>query len=141
MDAKAMELGYELPPVVKAILFDRVFNYSARHGGIFLKYIHTDKNVARKYGFPDIVLAGSQVLNFANEMLFKAYREHWIKSSHIQGTFIKSVFPGDILTLKGLVKEKNTEDAKTKLVIDIWSENKACEKTMVGKAMVTIPAE
>lgn len=138
MDSKAMEVGYELPPVMKSIVFEQVFNYSARHGGIFLKYIHTDRSVAKKYGFPDIVLAGSQVLNYANELLFKVYREHWIKSSNIKGIFVKSVFPGDVLTLKGIIKGKNIEGIKTKLEIEIWSENKVGEKTMVGEATVTI---
>lgn len=134
-----MEIGYELPPVVKKIISERVFNYSARHGGIFLKNIHTDKNVARKFGFPDIVLEGTQSLNYATEMLFKVYREHWIKNSNIQGAFIKPVFPGETLTIRGVVKEKNTEKSKIKLVIDIWSENTAGDKTMVGRAVVTIP--
>ena len=139
METNAMEIGYELPPIVKKITSEGMLNYSARHGGTFLPNIHTDKNVARRFGFPDIVLMATQSLNYANELLFKVYREHWIKNSSIQGSFIKSVFLGDTLTIRGVVKEKNIEKSKIKLVIDIWSENTAGDKTMVGKAVVTIP--
>lgn len=136
MDIKATEIGYELPPVVKNITAEKIFNYSARYGGIFLRTLHTDKGIAKKAGFPDVLLQGSQALNYANEMLFKAYREHWINNSNIKVSYIKSVFPGDTLIIRGKVKEKKSGKSNMKIKLDIWAEDKSGDKTMIGEAEV-----
>ena len=134
-----MEVGYALPPVAKEITEDLLSNYSRRYPGIFVQTIHVDRKAAGKWGFPDLVLQGSQTMNFVAEMLFKVYRENWIKDSSLSVKFILPVFAGDTVTAKGLIteNEKDTE-GKVHIKLDVWAENRLGEKVMVGEAKVTI---
>jgi|GEM_PF-3026665 len=138
VDAKKTEVGYELPPLIKKISDNTVFSYSMRYGGTYVKLIHVDKNAARKWGFPGLVLQGSQTLNYAYEMLFKVYRDRMIEDSDIEATFIKPVISGEMLTVRGKVKDSEKEDSKTRLTIELWVEDTSGDKVMVGKTLVTV---
>lgn len=139
IDTRATQVGYQLPPVVKKITEDLLCNYSNRYPGVFIKTIHTDREAAAKWGFPDMVLQGSQTMNFGAEVLFKIYREHWIKDSVLSVKFIKPVFHGETVTAKGTVVERQERaDGRIELKIDVWAENTTGDKVMAGEAKVVI---
>lgn len=136
---KTTSVGYELPAVVKDITPELLRNYSLRYPGVFIKTIHVDKEAARSWGFPDLVLQGSQTMNFAAEMVFKVYREHWINNSSLNVKFIKPVFVGQRVTTKGRVVDKLEEPGgRVRLKIDLWAENQSGDKVMVGQAAVLL---
>jgi len=139
MEIAATEIGFELPPVVKKIDPDLLRNYSKRYPGVFIKTIHVDKEAAGSWGFPDLVLQGSQTMNFAAEMLFKVYRENWINDSSLNVKFIKPVFNGQTVATKGKIIDKVEESGgKVRLTIEVWTENQSGEKVMVGEAAVVV---
>jgi len=139
IDIKATQSGYQLPPVVKKITEEMMCNYSNRYPGVFISTIHTNRDAAAGWGFPDLVLQGSQTMNFGAEILFKVYREHWINSSSLTVKFIKPVFCGDTVTTKATVRDrKATEDGKGLLTIDVWAENASGDKIMTGEATITV---
>jgi len=139
METAATEIGFELPPVVKKIEPDLLRNYSTRYPGVFIKTIHVDKEAAGSWGFPDLVLQGSQTMNFAAEMLFKVYRENWINDSSLNVKFIKPVFNGQTVATKGKITDKVEESGgKVRLKIDIWAEDQSGDKVMVGEAAVVV---
>ena len=133
----AHQIGYELPPVTKEITEELLRNYSLRYPGVFIRTIHVDKEAAANWGFPNLVLQGSQTMNFASEMLFKVYRERWIDNSTLTVKFIKPVFAGERVITKGRVRERTEEPGETtRLHIDVWAENDKGEKVMVGEAAI-----
>jgi acyl dehydratase len=139
VESKAMQVGYELPPVVKKITEDLLCNYSNRYPGVFMDTIHVSREAARGWGFPDLVLQGSQTMNFGAEVLFKVYREHWINNSNLTVKFTKPVFNGETVTAKGIVvNRKETTEGKICLTINVWAENTSGDKIMVGEAKVFI---
>jgi acyl dehydratase len=141
-NSDVMQIDYEPPPVVKEITEDLLRNYSFRYPGVFIRTIHVDKEAAASWGFPDLVLQGSQTMNFAAEMLFKAYRKHWINDSSLTVKFIKPVFAGERVTTKGRVKERSEEsDGLIRVKIDVWAENHSGEKVMVGEAAIAAPRD
>jgi acyl dehydratase len=78
-------------------------------------------------------------MNFAAELLFKTYRERWIKDSSLKVKFIKPVFNGDEVKLRGKVTGKENGTAgKTYIHVDIWAENRLGEKVMVGDAKIRL---
>lgn len=135
---EASEVGFELPSISKVITFEKVRAYSSRFGGTFLKTIHTDKNIAQVAGLPDVVCQGTMTLNYASEMLFNVYREHWINHSKIEVTFTKPVFPGDVITLSGVVKHRQEVDSAIHVELELWAENQAGDKVMTGGAGVDV---
>jgi acyl dehydratase len=141
LKTKAMEVGYELPAVVKEITQQKMYAYSTRHGEFYKYSIHCDKEIAKMAGFPDVVCQGNMMLNYIYEMMLKVYREHWIRNSKLNVAYIKSVFPGAVLSAKGVVKEKNVDSVTTRLTFDVWVENQEREKVVVGNAEVDISSQ
>jgi acyl dehydratase len=138
MDSETTEIGYELPSVVKKVTDESIYNYSMRYSGTYVKMIHVDRVSARRSGFEGLVLQGSQTLDYANEMLFKVYRTGFIENSSINAVFIKPVLSGDVLTIRGKVKNNKIEGSNTYVTVDIWAENKSDEKVMVGEAVISV---
>ena len=139
IDIRTTQVGYQLPPVVKKITEDLLCNYSNRYPGIFIKTIHVDREAAAGWGFPDMVLQGSQTMNFGAEVLFKVYREHWINNSSLTVKFTKPVFRGDTVTAKGtVIDRKETTEGEILLTVNIWAENASEDKVMTGEAKVLI---
>ena len=139
VDTNATQVGYQLPPVVKKITENLLCNYSRRYPGIFIATIHTDREAASNWGFPDLVLQGSQTMNFCAEPLFKAYREHWINDSTLSVKFLKPVFADEIITIKGTVVERQeTAEGRIDLKIDVWATNTSGNKVLTGEARVVI---
>ena len=138
VEAGVMDIGYEPRAVVKAITTEKMYAFSARHGGLLENSVHTNRQVAKVLGFPNVICQGNMMLNYISEMLFKVYREHWIQHSKASVAYVKSVFPGDTLSAKGVVKEKEVANSATRLKLDVWVENKEGEKVVIGNAEVTI---
>jgi acyl dehydratase len=139
IDKCATEIGYRLPQVVKVITADLMCSYSKRYPGIFIETIHTEKEAATSAGFPDMVLQGSQTMNFGAELLFKTYRKDWINDSHFEVKFIKPVLVGETVTVKGEVVDKKEIAADTyDLKIDVWAEDTSGDKVMIGEAVVRV---
>lgn len=132
------KVGYELPVVAKKITPELLCNYSNRYPGVFIRTIHTDKEAAAGWGFKDMVLQGSQTMNFGGEVLFKIYREYWVTGSSLTVKFTKPVLNGETVTTKAKVKERKEENGKILLMLDVWSEDTAGDKVMVGEATIRI---
>ena len=139
IDPESIEVGFELTPLVKYITDRNVYHYSARYGGLFLYTMHSEKEIATKMGFDNVIMQGSQSLSYASEVLFNVYQEAWFTNSSIEVKFIKPVFPNDILTVKGIVRNKIERKDEIVVECDIWAEKASGEKTMVGSAEVGIP--
>jgi acyl dehydratase len=139
VDNKAMQVGYQFPPVSKKITEDMLCSYSGRYPGVYVDTIHVSREAARGWGFKDLVLQGSQTMNFGTEMLFKIYREHWINNSKLTVKFIKPVLNDETVTAKGeVIARKETDDGKIRLTINVWAENSTGDKIMVGEAEVSV---
>jgi acyl dehydratase len=48
--------------------------------------------------------------------------------------FIKPVYAGDRLTVHGVIKDKQSDNGVTRVVVEVWVENQHGEKTAVGHA-------
>jgi acyl dehydratase len=48
--------------------------------------------------------------------------------------FIKPVYAGDRLTVRGIIKDKQSDNGATRVVVEVWVENQHGEKTAVGHA-------
>jgi acyl dehydratase len=133
-----MEIGFELNPVVKKITEDNIFHFSSRLGGIFLYTLHTDKEITKRSGYDNLLMQGSQSLNYVSEMLFKTYRKHWLMNSSIEVSYIKPVLPGETLTAKGIITGKKSVQDEIELECEVWTESHSGERTMGGTALIRI---
>jgi acyl dehydratase len=96
--------------------------------------IHVDKQAARALGFPDVVVEGLQLYAIVCEMLSDFFKKGWPEGGKISIRFLSPVWPDDILSAKGVVRERKVENGKLRITLRVWLENQWRLKVAVGSA-------
>ena len=119
-----------LPTLVKEISQRRIDAYSV----VRPKSIHTDEDWARQRGFRAPLAQAMMSTAYVSEMMTRCLGTGFVKGGTMSMVFIKPVYAGDRLTVRGMVKEKSPEGGATRVVVEVWCENQHGEKTAVGTA-------
>lgn len=132
---KDLEVGSGIEPRVHEITQEKINNYSryAFHGKD-TKNIHTDDEVARKAGMPRALAQGRYPVGYLSEYLLAFFDRGWIQGGRLEVSLVKPIFPGDTITIRGVVSAKIQEGKLTRIMLDIWLENQNGEKATVGTA-------
>ncbi|HEY82739.1 MAG TPA: dehydratase [Dehalococcoidia bacterium] len=127
----------ELPPLTKQPTTRQLVMWAGASGDYYA--IHYDKDFAQSKGLPGVIVHGQLVASFLGQLL-----TDWIGK---QGKLIKLAcsykgmnFPGETITCRGKVSKKYIEDGEHRVECHIWAENAKGEKTVIGKAIVALPA-
>ena len=123
-------IGQGLPALVKEIPQRRIDAYS----GVRPNYIHSDATFAKTKGFPAPLAQAMMSTAYVSELMTRFVGAGFVKGGRMAMTFIKPVLAGDTLTVHGIVKERQPEGARTRVVVEVWCENQHGEKTAVGTA-------
>jgi acyl dehydratase len=134
--AEALRVGQELPPLVKPLSQRRIDAYS----GVRPRSIHTDEAWAREKGFRTTLAQGMMSTAYVSEMMMGLLGAGFVKGGRMSVAFIKPVYAGDCLTVRGVVKEVRRQDDGVRVVVDVWCENQHGDKTAVGTASGLLPA-
>ena len=95
---------------------------------------------ARSVGFKGALVPGVVTLAYMSEALFNFFGEGWVKGGKIEVSFIGGgVIDGDMLTVKGVIKEKLRDGSGVRLVLEVWMENEAGQKVVAGTASGVVP--
>ena len=119
-----------LPTLLKEISQRRIDAYSV----VRPKSIHTDEDWARQRGFRAPLAQAMMSTAYVSEMMTRFLGTGFVKGGTMSMVFIKPVYAGDRLTVRGMVKEKSPEGGATRVVVEVWCENQHGEKTAVGTA-------
>jgi 3-hydroxybutyryl-CoA dehydratase len=120
----------ELPTFEKEISQRRIDAYSV----VRPKSIHTDEDWARQKGFRAPLAQAMMSTAYVSEIVTRFLGAGFVKGGTMSMVFIKPVYAGDRLTVRGVVKEKRSEGDSTRVVVEVWCENQHGEKTAVGTA-------
>jgi len=126
----AVSIGQELPRLVKEIPQRKIDAYS----GVRPRYIHSDEAFAQKKGFRAPLAQAMMSTAYVSEMMTRFVGAGFVKGGQLSMAFIKPVLAGDRLTVHGVVKDKQPEGGRTRVVVEVWCENQHGEKTAVGTA-------
>lgn len=96
--------------------------------------IHTDMEAARKEGLPAPVATGPQVAALIFRQLRDCFGRGWVEGGRCELTFRRPVFVTDFCVAKGVVKERKEDADGVRLYCDVWIENRAGDKVIVGSA-------
>jgi acyl dehydratase len=127
---EATAVGQELPALVKELSQRRIDVYS----GVRPRSIHTDEAWAREKGFRTTLAQGMMSTAYVSEMMTRLLGTGFVKGGTLSMAFIKPVYAGDRLTVRGVVKEMRAEGGRMRVVVQVWCENQLGEKTAVGSA-------
>src|SRR5882724_1313669 len=115
--AHDIAVGQELPPLEKD-----------------LTQRHIDEAWARQKGFRTTLAQGMMSTAYVSEMMTRLLGAGFIKGGTMSVAFVKPVYVGDRLTVRGVVKEMRPEKEATRVVVEVWCENQHRQKTAVGTA-------
>ena len=121
------KVGYELPQVA--------CQYKLEH---FKRgdeaTIHTDVEAARREGLSAPVATGPQVAALIFRQLRDSFGRGWVEGGHCELTFRRPVSVTDFCVAKGVVTGRDEGNHGVRLTCDVWIENQAGEKVIVGTA-------
>ena len=127
---RSMDVGQMLPPVQKDVTFENIRLFSMWSN----RNIHTDWEVAIKGGLPAPIAQGLMSHAYLCEMLTRFFGKNWLQGGKIDVKFIRYTLPGDVVTARGVVKEKTDEGSAVRFHCEIWCESLSGEKTVIGTA-------
>lgn len=126
--------GERLPPRTRTITHAMCEAFSGP-----TKNYHTDVEMARALGFPDIVVQGMMSVCFVADTVALRYGEGFTRSGTLDVRLVNVVWPGDAITSTGLVRERVREGDADRLHLDVWSTKPDGTVTVVGAASVLVP--
>ncbi len=130
-------VGDEITPLVKQPTTRQLVMWAGASGDY--NPIHYDKDFAHSQGLPGVIVHGHLVACFLGQLITDWIGEHGVVSRF--GCNYRGMhFPGEVLTCRGKVIKKHVADGKHYVECDIWAENPQGEKTVLGKALVTVPS-
>jgi len=131
---ESIAVGDQIPvlskPAVDRVQLALFAGASADHNPI-----HIDDEAARAGGLPGVIVHGMLNMAFLGQVL-----TNWVPQSQLRefGTrFAAMAFPGDVITCRGTVAEKD-EAARTAR-LDITAENQNGDILLSGSATVAFP--
>src|SRR2546426_10340519 len=128
--AHDIAVGRDLPPREKALPQRHIDAYS----GLRTRSIHTDEAWARQKGFRTTLAQGMMSTAYVSEMMTRLLGAGFIKGGTMAVAFVKPVYAGDRLTVRGVAKEGRPEEEGTRVVVEVWCEHQHRQKTAVGSA-------
>jgi acyl dehydratase len=93
--------------------------------------LHIDDDFAKSAGYGSVFAHGATSLGFAIEAV-----QRWLENGRVlssSATFQKLVWPGDILTAKGVVVNRYEKNGEPRVDVDVWAENQNHDIVMKGQ--------
>jgi len=128
--AKRLEVGDELPPLTKTIVQRQIDCFS----GVRPHSIHTDPDWASKKGFRAPLVQAMMSTGYVSQLMMQFAGAGFVKGGAMSVSFIKPVYAGETLTVRGRVRSRQPEGNATRVTVEVWCENQDGVKTMVGTA-------
>ena len=123
----------EIPALAKHVSLDMCWKFSGPN-----RNYHNDKEMALKWGFPDIVVQGMMSVCFLSEMMTNRFGAGWIAGGKINVNLVNIVWQSDQLTCRGFVREITPEGPRRRAHLDIWCEKQDGTKATIGTASAIV---
>jgi acyl dehydratase len=98
------------------------------------KNYHTDVEMARALGFPDIVVQGILSVCFAADLITGRFGDGFHAGGKLDVRLVNVVWPGDVITTRGKIRETAREGSRRRHLVDVWCEKGDGTVTLIGTA-------
>jgi acyl dehydratase len=143
MSIRAMAVGSTFEGRVREMSLDRILAFS---GGFLSdpgwphKNLHTDLAKAQDAGLPDLIASGNQSVGILVELLTEIFGSTWFTQGVLDLKIVNSVYSGDTVQAKAVVKERRERGGTLDVVLDAWCENQNGVKVITGDAVCRLDA-
>lgn len=93
--------------------------------------LHIDDDFAKAAGYGGVFAHGGIALGFATEAVARWLENGRVLTTH--GRFQRLVWPGDILTAKGVIVDRHDHSGEPRIEVDVWAENQNHDIVMKGQ--------
>ena len=121
--------GVELRRLSRTITLAMCEAFSGPH-----ENYHTDREMARMLGFPDVVVQGMMSVCFVADLLAAAFGDGWHAGGKLDVRLVNVVWPEDTVTARGRVRETVVEGSRRRALCDVWCEKGDGTVTVIGTA-------
>ena len=95
--------------------------------------LNLDDELAKNAGFNSVYAPGLMSLGFVEESL-RSFAKN-MKILTLNGTFQRLIWPGDLLTAKGLILRRYKKNDEYRVLFSLWCENQNKEVVMKGSSI------
>ena len=131
----AIEIGQELPSLIRQPTQRRIDAYST----VRAHSIHSDESWAQAKGFRTCLAQGMMSTAYVSDMMIRLLGSGFVKGGTMSIAFVKPVYAGDRLTVRGVVKDKRREDGRTRVIVEVSCTNQHGQQTAIGTASGLLP--
>jgi 3-hydroxybutyryl-CoA dehydratase len=96
--------------------------------------VHSDVEYCRRRGFRDTLAPGVMAIGFLTEFLSSCLGPRFLQCGNLNVNFIGPMYPGDLITPAGTVREVATTESGRQLTLDVWCQNQHAERVVTGTA-------
>ena len=121
--------GPDLEPITKKIDQRRCWMFS----GPGANY-HTDREQAKKLGFPNIVVQGMMTTCFAAQVMLDRFGTGFVNGGKMSLKLTNVVWVDETLVVFGRESAREREGTKTRVHCDVWVEKDAGVRVLIGEA-------
>lgn len=121
--------GADLAPTTKTIDQRRCWMFS----GPGANY-HTDRDQARKLGFPNIVVQGMMTTCFAAQVMLDRFGEGFLRGGKMSLKLTNVVWVDETLTAFGRERERTPEGTLERVHCDVWVDKADGTRVLLGDA-------
>jgi acyl dehydratase len=100
---------------------------------------HTDRNEARKLGFPEIVVQGMLSVCLVGAMMTRRFGVGFLCGGRFDLRLVNVLWANETTAARGRILERRPEGARTRAEVETWCEKSDGTKTVVGTASALDP--
>ncbi|MBM3154776.1 MAG: hypothetical protein FJ008_05510 [Chloroflexi bacterium] len=101
--------------------------------------IHTNSEIARRYGLRDAVIPGVRLFSYISDMFLCELGVVWAEEGILSVKFVSPAVSEDVLSTSATVKEVVSEAGTIRLTFDVIMVNQLNEQLVQGTAQITLP--
>ena len=113
----------------------------ARFAGATDNYnpLHLDDKVATAAGKASVFAPANLVMSYVGKMVEGHFAGGSLRRFGLR--MLKLVWPGDVLTCRGVIIDKRIENKEHLIDADVWADNQRGETVAKGRVIVIVPAK
>jgi len=102
------------------------------------KNYHTDREMARALGFPDIVVQGMMSVCFVADALAARFGTGFHEGGKLDVRLVNVVWVDDVITARGKIRELLPEGPRRRAVLDVWGAKSDGTVAVIGTASALV---
>jgi len=95
---------------------------------------HTDREMARALGFPDVVVQGMLSICLISELMTRSFGASWLAGGQMQISLVNVLWGEEAVTTGGTARVPQREGSAWRVPVNVWCAKDDGTKTIVGSA-------